>query len=131
MMGPYRTRADNYRFHEIQDRGCVPCFLEARITGREWVPQPCDMHHVIQDDHQMTYGNCPWHHRGVAHSWSNSWEMKLNFGPSMAIEPKKYRERYGSEAELLALQNKMLLQSVPSLMRVADGSRKRQDHPRF
>lgn len=131
MQGPYRKQKDNYRFIEIQERGCVPCFLEARLQGREWVPQPCDMHHVNQSDHQQTYGNCPWHHRGVPHSWSNSWEMKQYFGPSMAIEPKKYRQRYGSEVELLALQNKMLLQSVTSLMRIADGSRKRQNDQGF
>jgi hypothetical protein len=33
------------------------------------------------------------------------------FGPSMAIDPARYRARYGSEDDILAIQNRMLLKS--------------------
>lgn len=98
-------------------------------VGRKWVPEPCDIHHTNGgNNHLETYGNCPWHHRGVPKCDLRAADMALIFGPSMAERPHEYRERYGSEADILASQKTMLLKSVEQLTEQNNGSRKRQDH---
>lgn len=112
MHGKKPTKAEEHRFREIQDRGCVPCFLESLLQERAWVPEPCDIHHTEKQIHFLTYGNCPWHHRGIRKLELDMLEMLKTFGPSMARNPSAYHTRYGTEAEILAIQNRMLLKSV-------------------
>lgn len=111
MLGKKPTIKQQKRFDQIHERGCVPCWLEATLQGRKWVPEPCDIHHVNQDSHDDTYGNCPWHHRGVPKFGFNEAVMRTEFGPSMAKQPQSYRARYGSEDDLLVYQAKLLLKS--------------------
>jgi hypothetical protein len=117
MYGKTKTKAEERRFLNIQDRGCVPCYLESKLQERDWSPEPCDIHHTDGQDHLKTYGNCPWHHRGFRKFQFDDVEMVRIFGPSMARHPAKYRARYGSEDSLLAIQNKMLVKSVEDLAR--------------
>jgi hypothetical protein len=117
MLGKNRTKAETKRFDEIQQRGCVPCYLEARLQERKWVPEPCDIHHTDGQDHSLTYGNCPWHHRGIRKNELDMLEMQRIFGPSLARNPARYRARYGDENAILAIQNRMLLKSVETLER--------------
>lgn len=113
------TRDEERRFDEIQARGCVPCWLEAKLQGRKWIPEPCDIHHVQQANqcghHRFTYGNCPWHHRGIPKNDLTDTQMRSIFGPSKAKEPKAYRARYGSEDDLLVYQERLLIQSLCDL----------------
>lgn len=110
MRGRNRTKEEQNRFEEIQQRGCLPCFLESFLRKRlSYEPEPCDIHHTSGgNNHLATYGNCPWHHRGVPKNDLTAKEMKAVFGPSMAINPKEYRQRYGCERTLLDLQNNLL-----------------------
>lgn len=117
MLGKSRTKAQKARFEAIQERGCVPCYLEACLQQRQWVPEPCDIHHVNGQNHDDTYGNCPWHHRGVRKNDLDMLEMQNNFGPSLARNPARYRARYGTDDDLLAIQANMLLKSVQQLSR--------------
>lgn len=109
MRGKNRTKLEQRRFQEIQERGCVPCYLESIRRHREWQPEPCDIHHTAGgNNHLATYGNCPWHHRGIV---KNDWPWKVMqdlFGPSMARSPREYRLRYGTEEYLVQLQNQLL-----------------------
>ena len=115
MFGKSRTKAEQRRFMNIQDRGCVPCYLEARLQGRKWVPEPCDIHHTQGQNHLLTYGNCPWHHRGIRKNDLDMLEMQNAFGPSLARNPARYRARYGTEEQILAIQNRMLTKTVEQL----------------
>lgn len=117
MLGNARKIAEQKRFDSIQERGCVPCFLESCLQGRKWVPEPCDIHHSDGQEHMQTYGNCPWHHRGIRKNELDMLEMQNIFGPSMARNPARYRARYGTEPDLVAIQNTMLLKSVQRLAR--------------
>ena len=79
------------------------------MQGREHIPEPPDIHHTNGgDNHDDSYANCPWHHRGVRKCELDYLEMKINFGPSMDREPERYHSRYGSESEMLAFQSAML-----------------------
>ena len=116
MKGRKPTKPEEQRFDQIQERGCVPCFLEARLSGRRWEPEPCDIHHTNgKDNHLETYGNCPWHHRGVPKNDARPSAMTITHGPSLAVNPGRYRARYGTEADLLSYQDVMLIKSVHEL----------------
>jgi len=117
MLGFRKTISEQRRFDAIQQRGCVPCWLEAKLQGRKWVVEPCDIHHVDQSDEFKTYGNCPWHHRGVCKMGFNQQQMVENFGPSMAKEPGRYRARYGEESDILGFQAALLLKSPKEYLR--------------
>lgn len=93
---------------DMQDAGCVPCWLESKLQGRKYIPEPGDMHHVEQGKHSQTYSNCPWHHRGICKFMLAESRMRELFGPSMAKEPGRYRARYGDEADLLLYQQTMI-----------------------
>ena len=92
----------------MKNAGCVPCWLEAKLQERDYEPEPADIHHTNGQNHDMTYANCPWHHRGVRKGQFDMLEMQRSFGPSMARNVERYRARYGTETELLAFQEVML-----------------------
>jgi hypothetical protein len=123
MLSKKPTREEELRIRHIQDRGCVPCWLESKLQSRKWVPEPCDIHHADQDNWRHTYGNCPWHHRGVRKNNLSLYEMARVFGPSMALHPQKYRARYGTEDDLLAYQATLLLKSDSKLLEAIHGTR--------
>lgn len=121
MLGNQRTENEQRRIDHIHEWGCVPCWLEAALQGRKWVPEPCDIHHVVQGDHSQTYGCCPWHHRGMRKIGTAAFRMAELFGPSMAKEPERYRARYGTEDELLAYQRRLLIKSPTIPMEATHG----------
>lgn len=109
MLGKSRTLQEQARITAIHERGCVPCWLESQLQNRKYKVEPCDIHHVDQTSHMETYGNCPWHHRGVPKFGFDEFRCRNALGPSMAREPAGYKARYGSEVDLLAYQTAMLL----------------------
>ncbi len=108
MLGKSRTKAQQRRFQLLQDAGCVPCWLEAKLQGRKYIPEPPDIHHTNGQNHDLTYANCPWHHRGIRKNELDYLEMQRVFGPSMARNPERYRARYGTEEQILGFQDTML-----------------------
>lgn len=50
---------------------------------------------------EATIGLCPWHHRGI-------FKPPINVGPSLAKEPNRFREVFGSDDELLAEENELI-----------------------
>lgn len=100
------TLAEKQRFAAIYEVGCIPCWLE----GIEF--NPCDIQHVVQGrkrcGHSMSYGCCPYHHRGVPLSGCTSRQSAEIAGPSLARDPKAFHAKYGSEDELVDLCNKMI-----------------------
>jgi len=108
MLGKSRNKKQKRRFELMQEAGCVPCWLESRLQGRDYIPEPPDIHHTDGQNHDLTYANCPWHHRGVRKNELDYLEMQVNFGPSLARNPERYRSRYGTESQILAFQEAML-----------------------
>jgi hypothetical protein len=107
------TKTQRKRLHEVTHRDCLACTL-----NRGWSLAPayvggCDAHHLLSGGrrrgHDATIGLCPWHHRGVRPSDCPSDAVARDlYGPSLANESKAFHATYGSDEELLALQNKML-----------------------
>lgn len=100
-------RARERRFRRIREIGCLACRAGAVMLGE------AEVHHQnlgglaghprLGDDH--TIGLCAWHHRGVT-PWGMAAEKLAAWaGPSLAREPRRFREVFGSDEELLAEQN--------------------------
>lgn len=94
------------RWRIAAEIGCVPCILDGRMG------EPPDMQHIIVGNkrvgHEASYGCCAWHHRGVPKDGMSATQMEAVFGPSLARGSKPYHRRYGSEFELLAIQNALI-----------------------
>lgn len=93
------TKRDLARFDKLQRIGCIAC----RQLG---VYSQADVHHILsggrRTGHQATIPLCPYHHRGVGCVGA------AIMGPSLANGSKPFHERFGTQAELLAMVNKML-----------------------
>jgi hypothetical protein len=90
------------RFRLIQDIGCLACHRFGWYS-------PVDTHHQNLGGHagqkrlgdESTIGLCPWHHRGIL-------KPPIYVGPSLATQPRKFREVFGSDEELLAKQDGLI-----------------------
>lgn len=100
-------KADRERFRLLQVIGCIAC----TIDGRPKVPP--DIHHLLSGGrrigHQATIPLCPHHHRGlIPADCRTAREAEERHGPSLAVSPRAFKERYGSEEDLLETVNYML-----------------------
>ena len=100
------TKAQELRFQAIYSVGCLPCWL----LGIEF--NPCTIQHVVEGrkrlGHDFTYGACGWHHQGYPLDGKTQKQTEEMLGPSLALSKKKYIERFGSERELVRLENQMI-----------------------
>lgn len=103
---PAPNKEQQHRQDLIRELGCIV----AMIRGHGFVG--CEIHHLtdcgrtISQDH--TIGLNPWSHRGVTFN-NLTKEQCLNlFGPSLAKGSKPFREEFGGNDELLAIQNAVL-----------------------
>lgn len=97
----------------IREIGCIFCLLmRMRSLGVE-------KHHLLttglhgngkRRGEKATVGGCPYHHRGAAAvgtKLARSYKEQ-GYGPNYADEPKAFRARFGTDDELLELQNKLI-----------------------
>jgi hypothetical protein len=97
------------RFQRIGSIGCLCC----RRYGYFGVLG--DVHHLNLGQHagqkrlgdEHTIGLCAYHHRGILGGQSQEW-WERQVGPSLALKPKEFREKFGSDLELLAEQNELI-----------------------
>jgi len=91
-------------FHAMRVIGCVACIR------RGYFGVPPDAHHLTTGGMagQKRLGDdivaplCPYHHRNVIPSGKTSEWMRDYFGPSLAAEPKAFRDEFGDQEELRA-----------------------------
>ena len=88
----------------IREIGCICCLSD----GRGYVP--CEKHHMLttglhgngkRRGEDATVGLCGYHHRGIG----NPAEYR---SPSLAREPRAFREQYGRDDALLARQDALI-----------------------
>jgi hypothetical protein len=107
------TKAQAERIDRLKRGECVSCWLN-RQSGRPTAHfGGCDAHHVlsggIRRGHHATLACCPWHHRGVKpYDQMTDAQATDLFGPSLAHGSKPFHALYGSDDELLALQEQLL-----------------------
>lgn len=104
------TKAEASRIVAVKEGPCVACLI---FTGQSYLG--CDAHHLLSGGrrigHMATVGLCAYHHRRVMPEGETGVSMFEQFGPSLMDGSKLFREAYGTDVELLALQNQILGES--------------------
>lgn len=84
--------------------GCVACTL----NGHPFTPG--EIHHLLSGGrrigHRASVCLCPGHHRGVFEGRYAEWSQ--DNGPSLGRESRKFRETFGSDSELLEIQEALI-----------------------
>lgn len=123
-MNPYRkkrrpgnrpmTKDELSRVLDAKELQCIPCLVWARAGNMpiEDVANLCQYDHKksgnIRRGHKFGFANCDWHHEGIPGSGWNTPSMRRYFGPSLMDGSALFRRTYGTNDELIALQNEIL-----------------------
>ncbi len=127
-MGPTEriTPADRDRFEAMRAIGCVVSAVFFQKLGT-----PGQVHHIKAGDrrlgHQATICLTPWFHEGtpplIRHAGRlqqlSVSEATRMFGPSMAINPEAFQARFGTQMELLEMQDALIEKYRESERKVA------------
>lgn len=96
------------------ETGCVPCLAWARAGNMPLgdVAECCEYDHKKSGNrrrgHRFGFASCLWHHRRVVpDGWTHA-TMRAHFGPSLMDGSRLFRETYGTDDELIALQDELL-----------------------
>lgn len=100
----------DWRFDAIWAIGCIAC----RKFG--YPERRCQVHHQNLDEHagqlqlgdSHTVGLCEWHHQGITTDGYCADEITIKLGPSMKHQPIEFREKFGSDEQLLQYQNELI-----------------------
>jgi hypothetical protein len=102
------TKSEAARFAKLKALGCVACKLDG-LTDDQAEPQ---IHHFLAGTkrigHMATVPLCYWHHNGLPYDGIPTAWLLANVGPSFHKHTRQFRQRYGSDAELLATVNAMI-----------------------
>lgn len=101
------TKAEKIRLGLITQMRCVACWGSSLCCGKT------EAHHLNLDGkagqkrrgHSYTVPLGKWHHQGIPLPGYTTKEMRFHFGPSLKLESKAFRERYGTDDQLLATVN--------------------------
>lgn len=102
------TKAEQKRFDRMKEMGqCVACYQHG-IHGRGYI----EIHHLLSGNrrigHMATISLCVWHHQGTLMDGQTRARMTASLGPSLANGSKPFHAEFGTDSELLALQNALL-----------------------
>lgn len=104
--GKHMTAQDRSRIDEIKAGRCVACWRRGITTIG------CDAHHLLSGGRRIGHGAtvalCLWHHRQHPDQGETVPRMRMLYGPSLMDGSKLFRAAYGTDAELLELQERML-----------------------
>ena len=109
------TAADLARFAQIRAIGCIACL---RGLGRGY--GRTEVHHLLVGGkhgqrcrgHEYTIGLCGWHHQGNRPLGMHERDGRKAYGPSYKFHARAFRQEYGQDDELLALQNILIARRV-------------------
>ena len=115
------TKAEKLRFDRMKQMGrCVACLQHGKYA--KWSKddgEHIEIHHLLSGNkrigHMATISLCMWHHRGITFDYEvddfrTMKKMTEKYGPSFANGSKPFRAEFGSDKELLELQNALLEQ---------------------
>lgn len=101
------TKAQAARMEAMHAIGCVACHLDKRL-------RQCgdtQIHHFLRGGkrigHDATVPLGSWHHTGIADGTANA-QMLAVYGPSFHRHTRAFRERYGTDAELVDKVNEII-----------------------
>lgn len=111
------TKAQRARFDSIYAIGCIV----AKLRGLRRVP--CEIHHLTvggkhgqrRRGHDCTIGLNPWSHRGEPFGGMTAQQCEARFGPSYALQPRRFRQEIGNDDFLLGYQDELIQQLTGKL----------------
>ncbi len=115
------TKAQRTRWDDAKARGCVACHLNTVDHGlaRASYGNDLEMHHLLSGGrrigHDATICLCHFHHQAKRLPYPDHGyeEQAKAFGPSLERESRRFHEFYGTDQQLLAYQEIMLVQLAP------------------
>lgn len=124
MLAPFRkhrrpgnrpmTLDQRLRVFDAKELACVACSVWA---GAGQMPDghietACEYNHAksgnIRIGHEAGFALCQWHHRGVPRQMWGAKRTRAHYGPSLMDGSDLFHRTYGSDEELIALQNAIL-----------------------
>ncbi|MGE7136198.1 Ref family recombination enhancement nuclease [Luteibacter sp. NPDC031894] len=112
------TKAQAERIDRLKHGECICCWINRQQGRATAYFGGCDAHHVLRGGrrigHDATLAACAWHHRGVKpyEAMTDAQATEI-FGPSLAHGSKPFHAMYGSDQELLELQETLLTMETP------------------
>jgi hypothetical protein len=111
------TEAEQLRFQSMRKIGCLACRTNQEVgrASATLAHRNLEIHHLLSGGrrigHEATICLCHYHHQGkrlpyVEYGYR---VQSVVFGPSLEREPRRFHELYGTDEELLAQQNELLL----------------------
>ena len=101
------TKAQAERWEKMRQLGCICCRMQGIRTGLA-----IQIHHLLSGGRRMghdeTVACCSWHHVAQRLDGMAGKQMTAVYGPSLANGSKPFKAQYGTDAELLEYQNKLL-----------------------
>lgn len=90
----------------IKEGPCLCCWMRGLPSVYP------EIHHLLSGNkrrgHLFTIGLCAYHHRGYPFHGMTAAESEAYAGPSLAHGSKPFHADFGSDDELLALQDRLL-----------------------
>lgn len=110
------TKAQSSRFDRLKRGECMACRINHERAQKRCDKGGCDAHHLLSGGrrrgHAFTIALCPWHHRAIRpDDCPNDAYALHRYGPSYETDRRLFRETYGTDDELLAMQNELLGES--------------------
>jgi hypothetical protein len=115
------TKAEQARLDAVHAMPCIPCEIEivwSQLKGEPVMSQPLrtEANHLVDKGTRKLSGGhsaivpiCGWHHRGEPAYPLGKKEMKGLHGPSFALHKREFDATYGTQRELLALTDELLI----------------------
>lgn len=105
-------KARERRFSRLKEMGCIACWKQGHMNV------PPEIHHLNLDGKagqkrrgdEFTIPLCEWHHQGKPIGNATAIGMAILLGPSLKLESRKFRARYGSDNDLLYTVNGLIRQ---------------------
>lgn len=107
--GKSRTIAEQARIDAIKAGPCLACQIRGALSAGMGI---VEAHHLLSGGrrigHMATIGLCFWHHRAEPFWGCTSQECRDEYGPALAEGSKPFHQEFGSDADLLQMQNELL-----------------------
>lgn len=101
------TKEEKARMGRLADTGCRACEIAGLDT---WMCLQCS--HLLEFNrrrgHAFTICECAYHHQGHLPWGFTREQARQRFGPSRVDGNRLYRDRFGTDDELLRIQNQKL-----------------------
>jgi hypothetical protein len=109
--GKPATAAQRRRMENLSRTGCRACNTPTKYAASG---MPLQVHHLKDysqrrpEGHDATICLCSWHHQGHAPFGWTMKECREAFGPTLIDGSRPFKDEFGTDDELLAIQNDLL-----------------------